>query len=216
MRTPREIYTEYKIMPSLQLHQLRVTAVAKLICDNFAPPTGGLIATNDIILACLFHDMGNIVKFDLAYFPEFLEPEGLAYWQAVKEDFIARYGGEQHDVNEAIAREMGLPGSIVQLIAGIRFSKLSELAKSDFLEQKVCQYADMRVGPHGVLTMQERIDEAHTRYAGRRTEEEFHVLVSAAQEVERQIFSYASIAPTDITNASVAPVVEELREYPVA
>ena len=35
MRKILDIYDEYKIMPNLQEHMLRVAAVASLICDNF-------------------------------------------------------------------------------------------------------------------------------------------------------------------------------------
>ena len=80
MRIPREVYSEYKIMPTLQLHQLRVAAVARLVCDHLTHP----INTRDVILACLFHDMGNIIKSNLNHFPEFCEPEGTAYWEKVK------------------------------------------------------------------------------------------------------------------------------------
>jgi len=86
MKSPKEIYREYRLMPSLSLHQLRVAAVAKLICDSFKER----IDTNNVVLACLYHDMGNIIKFDLNYFPEFTKPEGLEYWQKIKEDYIKK------------------------------------------------------------------------------------------------------------------------------
>ena len=82
MRTPREIYAEFKIMPNLQLHQLRVAAVGKLISEHFTVP----VNVRDVVLACLFHDMGNILKFDLTQFPEFREPQGILYWEEVKKE----------------------------------------------------------------------------------------------------------------------------------
>jgi len=62
-------------MPSLQLHMFRVAGVASVICENFKQPE--LINQDDIVSACLLHDMGNIIKFNLSLFPQFLEPEGL-------------------------------------------------------------------------------------------------------------------------------------------
>ena len=41
-------------MPGLQLHQLRVAAVGKLICEHLKKP----VRTKDVVVACLFHDMG--------------------------------------------------------------------------------------------------------------------------------------------------------------
>src|ERR1700749_4363638 len=100
MRTPKKIYEEYKIMSNLQLHQLRVASVAKLICGHFNEP----INTRAVLLACLFHDMGNILKSNLTTFPEFLEPQGREYWENVKADFVSRYGTNAHEGNVAISK----------------------------------------------------------------------------------------------------------------
>ena len=54
----QEIYTKYKIMPSLQLHQYRVAGVAMYLCERVKMK----IDTDNIIAACLLHDMGNIIK----------------------------------------------------------------------------------------------------------------------------------------------------------
>ena len=75
-----EIYEEYKIMPNLREHMLRVAGAASLICDNFTEP----LNKEEIISACLLHDMGNIIKFKLDYFPEFNKPEKAEYWQNVQ------------------------------------------------------------------------------------------------------------------------------------
>src|SRR3989338_7200834 len=126
MKTPREIYAAYNIMPSLQLHQLRVAAVAKLLCEHLKKS----VRTKDVVVACLFHDMGNIVKFQLGDIPEFLEPEGLAYWEGVKAEFIEKYGREQHAANETIAREIGLSEDVISCILAINFSKIGEVVAS--------------------------------------------------------------------------------------
>ena len=75
-----DIYDEYKIIPALQKHMLRVAAVASLICNNFNEP----LPKNDIITACLLHDMPNILKFKWDSLLEFLEPKGFHYWQNIQ------------------------------------------------------------------------------------------------------------------------------------
>ena len=90
MRTIQQIYSDYKIMPNLQLHQLRVASVAKIIAENFKEK----LDKESIVIACLFHDMGNIIKFNFSYFTEFLKPEGLEYWQAVKNEYIKHLQGK--------------------------------------------------------------------------------------------------------------------------
>ena len=101
MRTAGEIYAAYTIMPALQLHQLRVAAVGKMIADHFS----GTLHSNDVILACLFHDTGNIIKFDLDndVLSQLREPEGKEYWQRVKDEWIAKYGNDEHVASLAIA-----------------------------------------------------------------------------------------------------------------
>jgi 5'-deoxynucleotidase YfbR-like HD superfamily hydrolase len=64
-----ELYDTYKIMPQLAAHQLRVAAVAYAITQAIFEP----IHDEELISACLLHDMGNILKFDLSVFPEFSE-----------------------------------------------------------------------------------------------------------------------------------------------
>lgn len=217
MRTPREIYAAYQIMPSLQLHQLRVAAVAKLLCEGFTKPING----RDVILACLFHDMGNILKFDLSLFPEFTQPQGVAYWESVKAEYTKKYGEDEHAATQAIMTEIGLPESVMHLMEGVGFSKVDHVAASDSFEQKIVQYSDLRVGPHRILSLEERIEEGRKRYLGSGRsigapdEGRYQVLVEAARKIEKEIFAEVTIRPENINDASVAPIVEKLWEYSV-
>ena len=215
--TAKEAFAHYNIMPILQLHQLRVAAVGKMIADSFEQK----LDTRSIVLACLFHDMGNIIKFDLSHFPESREPEGIEYWEKVKADFVRRYGPDEHHATIAIGHELHLPLQAMQYIEGVGFSKLERIRDSHSFGQKIVEYADTRVAPAGVVAMDERLEEARMRYAKRRSDmpeekERYDVLVNAAREIERQIFSRSSIRPEDITDASAEPLVEELRDFPVA
>src|SRR3989344_7101543 len=215
MKTVSDAYTTYRTMPALQKHQLRVAAVGKKLADSLECG----VAVRDVVEACLFHDMGNIIKSDLEVFPEFREPEGLAHWQLVKNEFVERYGTNEHEATLAIARELKLKAPVVALIDGVGFSKLKGIRDSGSLEQKIVEYADQRVGPHGVLTLDERLQEARSRYRKRpesdmaQHDDAFNELVGAAREIERELFAVARISPEDITEESIQPVVEELREY---
>ncbi len=217
MKTPREIYAQYDILQSLQLHQLRAAAVAKMICEHFTQS----INARDVTLACLFHDMGNIIKSNLEVFPDFLKPKGREYWEGVKKDFITKYGTDEHAATVAIAREIGLREGAIRYIDGIGFTMLAATRDSSSYEQKICEYADLRVGPHGVLSLDERIEEARVRYVEHHQDmstdrSRFAILLAAAREVEHQIFVNENIRPEDINDASVAPLIQELWEYPVS
>lgn len=217
MRTIQAIYDEYRIMPTLQLHQLRVAAVGKLICEHSRRPA----KTEAVVTTCLLHDMANILKSDLATFPAFLEPQGIAYWQQVKDDFRRRYGADEKEAASAIAREIGAPAYVVTYLDSIGFSLFEAVRESDSLEIKICEYADCRVGPYGVLSLDDRLYEAKARYRNtfegiEGSEERFRELLEAAHDVERQIFADNALAPAEITDEAIAPIMETLRKYPIA
>ena len=215
MKKVSEIYSEYKIMPALQQHQLRVAAVAAMICDSIPD-----VDKESVVIACLFHDMGNIIKSDLSYFPEFIQPAGLAYWEKVKQEYIQKYGADENAATTEIVKEIGLPRKAMERIEAIGFPKLPERVNDPSLENKICCYADQRVGPHGVLTILERLEEGKKRYAGRtnkiNTSELFEKLAKALEEVERQIFTISSIQPEDITDQTIEPYIAVLREAQLA
>ncbi|HVM73982.1 MAG TPA: HD domain-containing protein [Candidatus Paceibacterota bacterium] len=100
MRTVEQIYEHYRLPNGLRLHQLRVASVAKMICGSFA----GVLDIEDIVRACLFHDMGNILKMDTDKFVGSLwGPEPKAYWERVKEEYIKKYGpSEEEEFNQGI------------------------------------------------------------------------------------------------------------------
>lgn len=209
-----EIYDKYKIMPSLQLHMLRVAAVATLICDNFTEP----LDRESIILGSLFHDMGNIIKFDLNVFPEFALPEGVEYWQGVKDEYVKKYNNNEHIATNIIVEEIGLSEIVCDLIRNIGFSKSTENEHSNFFARKICNYSDMRVGPLGVMLLNDRILEGNKRYQGRKktiASDNFSSLAQSAQNVEKQIFEKCRIKPEDITDELVAPIIEELKSFVV-
>jgi hypothetical protein len=203
MKTISQIYSEYKIMPTLQLHQLRVAAVAKSICNSLV----GGIDTETVIKVCLLHDMGNIIKFDLNYFPDFTKPEGLEYWQKVKDEYINKYGNEEHVATRVICEEIGLSDKGLRYLNSIGFSRVKTTLDNGTLEEKVCCYADQRVGPHGVLTIEERLSDGRSRYAGRQDKamvsDKFEGLAEALKELENQIFSSSNIKPDDIKRESI-------------
>lgn len=213
MRTVQDIYTAYRINSGLQLHQLRVAGVAQLIVRAQSIP----VDEQAVVHACLFHDMGNILKSDPPLFPSLFEPEGVEYWLRVKQEVEMKYGTDEHVATEAIVQEFGLLEASVQLIRGIRFSHIDEISRTGSREQQIVQYADMRVAPYGVVSLRERVEEGAKRYALRKgvggegiynpfIYEESRV---ALERIETMLFEH--IRPGDISNATVDPLVDALR-----
>ena len=194
MKKISDFYKEYKIMQSLQLHQLRVAAVAMQICDSLSIE----VDKKTIVIACVLHDMGNIVKFNFAHFPDFFKPEGIEYWKGIKDEFTEKYGASDHEATVGIVRELGISERIVELISQNRFNNLCLTQNGDDWALKILKYADMRVSPKGVLSYDERMEEANDRYKNNPdnvTEKERQELVSCGKKIEDQIFSVSNIKP---------------------
>jgi len=211
--TAQEAYDTYKIMPTLQLHQLRVAAVSQILCDSIPD----FKDTKEVVTTCLLHDMGNVIKFDLNYFPEFLKPEGLEYWQKVKDEYIQKYGHDEHHATQSIIAELVDSEKVKEYADQVGFSKLQETESEKSLAKKICAYSDMRVGPHGVVSIEERVNDGRKRYEGRKDKaigsDRYEVLADALKEVERQIFETATMKPEDITDELVTEKVAELRSF---
>ncbi len=210
-KTILEIYKDYKIPSGLAMHMFRVAAVASMICDNFTKS----INKEEIVTACLLHDMGNIVKVDFSRFPEFFEPEGVPFWQGVQTEFIEKYGNNDHEANNKIAEEIGVSIKIRTLIDELNFSLMCQSRDRDDFTSKIMNYVDQRVAPLGVVSYDERMEEARIRYAhlnsGR--EEERNMLVECGKEIEKQIFAKCKIKPEDINDETVEPIIAELKNF---
>ena len=213
-----EIYEKYKIMANLQEHMLRVAGVAALTADNFEVEVDKRI----VVTAGLLHDMGNIVKFnfDSDVFPDSLyEPEGKDYWVKVKEEFIKKYGTDDHEVTSQILHELNVSKKILNLVNSIGFSNTESIRKSKDFELKIVAYSDQRVSPQSVVSMDERYEESRKRYANqinnKYTLEKFLFLVNENKEIEKQIFKHSKIKPEDINPTSVAPYIEKLVNFEI-
>lgn len=216
--TPLDYYAAYRIYRGLALHQLRVAAVGRSVAQRARRSADVELVT----LVGLFHDMGNIIKADLPRYPEFAEPEGVAYWLPIQQEFRARYGADEHSATDAICREMGLCEQVLDIIDQMRFSRTEWIAREGSLEAKICKYADLRVSPWGVLPMQERLAEARARYGGRPmdkgdayTPESLAHAALVCESIEAELSSLCAFRPEDITDASIAPLIEELKGYQI-
>jgi len=208
------IYTEYKIIPNLQEHQIRVASVGKITADSLA----GDIDRTGIVCALLLHDMGNILKFDFSVFPETLEPLGLAYWESVKEEYREKYGSDEHLATLLIAKELGVAERIISYIDSTGFTKIPYNLKEGSMEEKICNYSDMRVGPFGLLSLEDRMNEGWQRYKDRKDrtlarDEEREIIVRDAFLLEGSIFENSTLKPEDLNDVSIESTVKDLKTW---
>lgn len=201
-------------MPNLQMHQFRVATVAFQICDSLNIK----VDKESILKTCLLHDMGNIIKFRLDYFPEWNNPEGIEYWQKVQNDYINKYGNNEHHATVEIARELGVSDYVLDLINSVDPS-LSEVNNLDLnFDKKICLYADNRVTPHGIVSRAERSLEAKKRYENHPhafEEDAHHFFNKNMEDIEKQIFSHTKIKPEDINDESIVSYLEKLKIFTI-
>lgn len=216
--TIQQVYEKYHIMPQLQLHQLRVAAVATQIVQH----SSAALNLNEIQAACLLHDMGNIIKFQLNLFPEFLNPEGLEYWQSVKENFILKYGRDENKATLIIAEDINVSGKIQTLLKSFGISHSQSNLESNDLDKMICCYSDQRVTPREITSLEARILEGKERFKQNKNvqesdsllfEHKFQQMVDSMMQIEHKIFVENSIQPVDITEQSSKYLIEELREF---
>lgn len=215
-----DVYTKYRIPPWLQEHQLRVAGVGKLM-SSILPQAN----VRDVTLVCLFHDMGNILKFDLAPDSPLASLYGgeIEYWQTVKDDYRAAYGNSEYDATVAIAKDIPLPNSTVRLIEGMSYSHTETILAEGPLELQICAYADMRIGPYGVLPLRERIADLRERASkrwkpetAREQEARFDENMARFFGIEGVIFRDAPLRPEDVTDRAIAPFISELKKYEIS
>lgn len=214
MKKIEDIYKQYKIDSLLAMHQFRVASVAWQICDQINIE----INKNDIILACLFHDMGNIIKYDFVHFIEKYQKEGLEYWKNIQKDFIDKYGPSEHVATLMIDKEIGLNLNILKLVESMDSKIMEKIYLSDNFELKICKYADLRAAPNSIVSINERMEEAKRRYEGHRNafdEEKRKSFKINLEKIENQIFSVCKIKPEDINDESIKGYLEKLSDFSI-
>ncbi|MFZ2555686.1 MAG: HD domain-containing protein [Minisyncoccia bacterium] len=216
----RDIYETYQVPPWLQQHQVRVAAVGKMVSDSLSVPHDRHL----VIATCLLHDIGAIVKFDFSdeaqsRLNDMCPPEEVSHWTKIRDAIRARYGDAEYDATNAILDELGL-ASIKAVFNQLSISKVHSMLVAAAAEVKIVQYGDMRVGPFGVVSLEERIADGNERYRdvyereGRLRESESYL--ADARQLEQQLFEGIRLRPEDITDGSAAQIIESLWDYEVA
>lgn len=219
MRTARKIYEMYQVPPWLQTHQVRVAAVGKMVAEAQKQQTD----VDLVVRTCLVHDIGAIVKFDFS--PEgqtrvlgLCPPEETPHWSAVQCSMRERYGEKEKAATSAILHELGLEREYA-VYDRTGFKNMHTILEGKQLPALLVQYADMRVGPFGIVTLRERFEDSRVRYAHVSDADWYAKLdmyERVAGEVERHLLRDTSLRSADINDASVDPLIHELWDYDIA
>ncbi len=219
MKSATEVYETYRVPPWLQLHQVRVAAVGRYV----ALMHGAGASVEDIIRACLLHDIGAIVKFDFSKTGGALNglfrPEDLEYWRAVQKEMQAKYGSEEHTATAALMKEMGVSERVQEIVNSTGTRNLRAILEKGDLGVMIVQYADTRVAPQGVTSLTERVNDVKMRYAERLQRvgryDSYDDDVAPVYEIERRLFLDTQLSPEKITEESIRGELEWLWNFPL-
>lgn len=158
----KDAYARYEIMPNLEEHMLRVTGVGYLVAESW---TGSSIDSELVVKTGLLHDMGNIVKFDLSEETanKFMV-KNVKYWRKVQEKYIQKYGTAADEATYAILKEMNLVSALEIIEEETKMYGSGWESKNLRPESVVLMYADMRVIPSGVTSIEQRSRDLSNRY----------------------------------------------------
>ncbi len=212
-----EIYRKYKIPDHLVLHMLRVSALAKIITDSSDDIEG-----ENVLQACLLHDLGNIVKFVDIQPNDWTREKGVDYWLSVQKQFWKKYGHDDHRATLKILHELGVSTRIKELSEMLRFEPevFGLVSKGRDLEMKVLLYSDSRISPRGIVSVEERLSDIEKRYVGvegrhKLNRGDFEATKVPILEVALQIEEMVSIDLDKLTNADLESYFGELLEYDI-
>lgn len=197
--TISQIYDQLGITPNLQAHMLHVTSVALYIQQHWK---GNELNSDLLKTMLMFHDLGNIVKFDFDTYPEFLgdEIKRIDFWKAKQKKTIEKYGENDHDATVTMLEELHISQEICQKIYDMGYWNTKYVRDCDDWHLKVALYADLRVGPMGIIHLQERLDDIHVRLEKYRNKPE---LIGFAQELEKQVQEKMDVPVDRITDENI-------------
>jgi len=207
----KDIYKKFKIIPNLKDHMITVTKFGLVLEKHWK---GEELDWNKLKIISLLHDLGNIVKFDLDKFPQFLgkESKRIDYWKKIQAQIIEKYGKDDHKATKKMLEEIKVDKFIINTILEKSFGNSIKIASSDNWYLKILSYCDARVMPQGIVTLNERIQDVKARMPKYSQRNDFPELILAVKNIEKQIQENVDIFVEEINNNSIKEIEEDLLE----
>lgn len=205
-----DVYTTFGIPPNLQQHMLRVAALAKCILDGWKGPS---VHAQEIIQVCLLHDIAKPIDFDLSRQSAFISsPDEVAKLKKTQQRLKDTYGSHEHTATCTICKEVGLNTCALSLMKACEWKNMETLIKENKVEYMIPIYCDMRIGPVGILSLEERMQNLRSRTPVSSHQE----LLQAGKRAERIMQDLTTTNITKIQSAEIEDKTQEMEKQIVA
>ena len=199
-----QTYNRYQIPTNLQQHMLRVGALAQIILDHWQ---GVSIDKQSVVTCALYHDIAKPVTFDIEKQRKYVASE--EDFNKVKRtivDMISKYGGEEHVAVIKIFEEIGCSAETIRLINNLEWIYTPRLIQENDIPALLLNYCDMRIGPKGILRVQDRFADLKSRapFAG------IDEIAALSPKLESTIQALTTINLNDITDDQIAAQIQKL------
>lgn len=197
-----EVYKKFNIPPNLAGHMLTVAKAVVFIQEHWIGPK---LNWNKVVQAALLHDLGNIVKFDMDKYPELMGKEQgrIDYWKKVQKEIIEKYGKNDHEATKKMLKELKVEKDVVEDILEKSFGNSITTVVNDDWNSKILLYADLRIVPSGLVSLEERIEDVKNRMPQYTERKDFPQIVETIRTLEKQIQKNLNIPPLEITNEAI-------------
>lgn len=206
----KNVYKNYAIPSRLQDHMLNVAGVTKHLCDH-----AKIVVNRDVaIKTALIHDMGAIVKFDLNYDYDLLEPEGIEHWKALQDRFRTKYGTDEYQATAKIISEFCKDDCVKDLYNQLIFTGIDMYTNFSSLEATICCYSDHRVDPYRIVSLRRRLESSKQRHRVnhriQETNRKFGEYARQLKLLEKQLFTQLTVLPKDIDKNTIETCKKDL------
>lgn len=210
-----QLYQQYPVPLNLAEHMFWVAGVGTWIAQHFQSKIDQKLITKSLLL----HDLANLIKFDLAKFSYFLKPEDhdLQYWQAQQQVMIARYGDREHLALLALLKELNVDAKTYQLLDQLSIYNLPAIVEGTDFPLKICLYADYRVAPAGLVSLETRLADLKNRYHQREpnlaSQKKAAKNLTLLKQLETQIETNLDLSLTKMTQEQVFNLLKKLKDF---
>lgn len=103
--------------------------------------------------------------------------------------------------------ELGASERVKEIIEKHVFNNNENILKSNDFDVKIATYADQRIGPFEIMSLEDRFKELKERYAKRENQNtnnpKFETFIKCAFKIEKQVIKNTKLKPTDINDKTI-------------